>query len=58
MTLNAIRLLAIVSLSLTSAHAQAASVASANGELPLLGVIGAGVLAGGVLSLMRTRHQK
>jgi hypothetical protein len=58
MTMNAVRLLAIISFSISSAHAQAGSVASANGELPLLGVIGIGVLTGGILSLMRTRHQK
>jgi hypothetical protein len=58
MTANALRLLAFVSASLLSAHAQAGPVPGANGELPLLGVIGIGVVTGGIISLMRTRHQK
>lgn len=55
--MNALRLLTLFSFLSASAHAQMGSIAS-NGELPLLGFIGGGILAGGVLSLMKTRHQK
>jgi len=33
-------------------------VLTQSSDLPLLGVIGAGIVAGGVISALRTRHQK
>ena len=40
-----------------SAFAQGGVFAQSS-DLPLLGVIGAGIVAGGVISALRTRHQK
>jgi len=45
----------IVALSSLS-FAQAGPMASH--DLPLLGLVGAGILAGGVISVLKTRHQK
>lgn len=55
--MNALRLLVVFSAFQAAAHAQVESITT-TGELPLLGFIGAGILAGGVISLMKMRHQK
>jgi hypothetical protein len=40
-----------------AAFAQGGVLAQSS-DLPLLGVISAGIIAGGVISALRTRHQK
>ena len=55
---RALSLAFLFSLIPLTASAQTNALANAGGELPLLGIIGAGILAGGVLSIMKTRHQK
>jgi len=53
---NLLRLAAIVTALSPVGFSQVAPVAG--NELPLLGIMGAAMLAGGVLSLLKTRHQK
>jgi hypothetical protein len=52
-----LRLLILVISAPMIAAAQTNAIAS-GGELPLLACIGGGALAGGILSLLKTRHQK
>jgi hypothetical protein len=53
---NVLRLAAFVAALSPLGFSQVAPVTS--NEFPLLGIIGAAMLAGGVLSLLKTRHQK
>ena len=41
-----------------AAHAQSNAFTYSGGELPLLGVVGAGILGGGIWSALKTRPQK
>jgi hypothetical protein len=55
------RILCFLSLfSVPSLHAlvQSSAFTASGGELPLLTVIGAGILGGGIWSALKTRHQK
>lgn len=53
---HALRLAAILAALSSISFGQAGAVASH--EIPVLGVIGAGILAGGVFSVLKMRHQK
>ncbi len=53
---NALRLAAFFAALSSVCFGQAGTVASH--ELPVLGVIGAGILAGGIFSVLKMRHQK
>ena len=56
MRTHTLRLAAIFAALSSVSFGQAGNVASH--EIPLLGVIGAGIIAGGVLSVLKTRRQK
>jgi hypothetical protein len=58
MKLRALSLICMMASLPIAASAQTHALANAGGELPLLGFISAGVIAGGVLSIMKTRQQK
>jgi hypothetical protein len=58
MKLRALSIICLFSSLPLAASAQTNALANAGGELPLLGFISAGVIAGGVLSIMKTRHRK
>lgn len=51
-------LLSSITLLSTSASAQAGVLAPAGSDLPLMGCIGAGIIFGGLISALKTRHQK
>ena len=53
---HAIRLAAVFAAFSSVSFAQAGPVVTH--EIPVLGVIGAGILAGGLLSVFKLRHQK
>jgi len=53
----ALRLTAIIATLSSLSVAQVGPVANTH-DLPLLGIVAAGILAGGVLSLLKTRQRK
>jgi len=57
MNSNALRLAAILAALSPFSFGQIGPVPAGN-ELPLMGIVGAGIIAGGVLSMLKTRHQK
>lgn len=54
----ALRLVAVIAALSPLSFAQIGPVTTTAHELPLLGIVGAGIIAGGVLSMLKTRHQK
>lgn len=58
MKLRALCLISLFACLSQAAYAQSSPLAYSGGELPLLGVIGAGILGGGIWSVLKTRPQK
>lgn len=52
-----LRLTAIIATLSSLSFSQVEPVATTH-DLPLLGIVGAGILAGGILSLLKTRQRK
>jgi len=56
MRTNLLRLSAVFAALSTFGFSQSGSIASH--EIPLLGIVGGGILAGGVFSVLKLRHHK
>ena len=56
MPIQLLRLTAVIAALSSASFGQTGTIASH--EIPLLGIVGAGILAGGVFSVLKLRHHK